>query len=147
MEAGRVGVQRCELGDEALAEAFRDWQWSRAKLEEGAAVLYDVCTRDGEQRPRGWFFGAEGAIETLDAGVHHTFEPSRWSMPRSLRSDAKDGSRLLRSLEDTPFYSRNLIASSLRNQPIIAMHESLCLERFERRSVQLMLPFRMRRPR
>ncbi|MFD0938632.1 carotenoid 1,2-hydratase, partial [Methylobacterium trifolii] len=71
--------------------------------------------------------------------------PTRlWRMPRETRSD--DGrAAVLRTFEDTPFYSRSLLAATLDGQPVRAVHESLSLDRFRNPLVRLMLPFRMPR--
>jgi carotenoid 1,2-hydratase len=37
------------------------------------------------------------------------------------------------------------VASQLLGQPVVAMHESLSLDRFRSRWVQMLLPFRMPR--
>ncbi len=70
--------------------------------------------------------------------------PTFWRMARETRSD--DGrARVLATYEDTPFYARSLLASTLCGEPVRAMHESLSLDRFRNPLVRLMLPFRMPR--
>ena len=67
-----------------------------------------------------------------------------WRMARSTRSD--DGAAsIVRTLEDSPFYARSAVATRLRGAPVLAMHEALSLDRFSRRWVQTLLPFRMPR--
>ena len=53
---------------------------------------------------------------------------------------------MLATYEDTPFYARSLLASTLGGEPVRAMHESLSLDRFRNPMVRLMLPFRIPRP-
>ena len=51
----------------------------------------------------------------------------------------------VRTFEDTPFYSRSLVAHTVFGEPVESMHESLSLDRFANPVVRLMLPFRMPR--
>jgi carotenoid 1,2-hydratase len=48
-------------------------------------------------------------------------------------------------LEDTPFYARSNVAGRLLGENILAFHESLDLDRFDSRWVEVLLPFRMPR--
>mgnify|MGYP001039074853 FL=1 len=66
-------------------------------------------------------------------------------MPRETRSDG-GRSRVLATYEDTPFYARSLLASTLGGEPVRAVHESLSLDRFRNPMVRLMLPLRIPRP-
>lgn len=66
-----------------------------------------------------------------------------WQVGRSLRSES--GARVIRTLEDAPFYARSVVATQLCGEPAMMMHESLSLDRFRRPVVQAMLPFRMPR--
>lgn len=130
-------------GAEPLETGFKFWTWSRADVAGGTAILYDVVRRDG---------GEHGlALRLSDHGQISGFEPppvaelSRplWRMPRRTRSGRPP--RVIRTLEDAPFYSRSVISASLLGQDVTAMHESLSLDRFDRRWVQALLPFRMPR--
>ncbi|MBK6849335.1 MAG: carotenoid 1,2-hydratase [Proteobacteria bacterium] len=133
-------------GDEALEHAFRGWSWSRAALPSGAtAVLYDAVLRDGRERPRGWLFRADRAPEPLDPPCRAVLDRTRWRLARATRHDAGARPRVLRALEDTPFYARALLQTQLAGEPALAVHEQLDLERFNRDWVRLLLPFRMRR--
>jgi carotenoid 1,2-hydratase len=66
-------------------------------------------------------------------------------MQRGTRSEGGAGGRIVKTLEDTPFYARSIVASRVAGRPVTAMHESLSLERFALPVVQFMLPFRMPR--
>ncbi len=73
---------------------------------------------------------------------------SRWGVARHVRSGpAPDGSRprVLRTLEDTPFYARDVVQGQLCGEPVQAMHETLDAGRFASPIVQAMLPWRMPR--
>jgi carotenoid 1,2-hydratase len=58
---------------------------------------------------------------------------------------ADDTHQLLRTLEDTPFYARSLIAADVGGERGTGLHESLCMRRFSKGWVQTLLPFRMPR--
>jgi carotenoid 1,2-hydratase len=53
----------------------------------------------------------------------------------------------MQTLEDTPFYVRSQIASSLLGEEVVSIHETLDVPRVVSLPVRLMLPWRMpRRP-
>ena len=66
-------------------------------------------------------------------------------MPRSTRCDAGGDARVVRTLEDTPFYARSEIAADLAGARMVGVHEALSLDRFVRPVVQRMLGYRIRR--
>jgi carotenoid 1,2-hydratase len=70
---------------------------------------------------------------------------TKWRLPRHTRADSGRDVRVLRTLEDGPFYSRSLLETQLLGVPAHAIHESLSLDRFRSRWVQCLLPFRMPR--
>ncbi len=133
-------------GDEPLAEAFTRWTWCRADLPDGAAILYDVTHRHGGGQNLSLRFSSDGARREIRPPEAAPLpKTSFWRMARRTRSD--DGrARVLATYEDTPFYARSLLASTLCGEPVRAMHESLSLDRFRNPLVQFMLPFRMPRP-
>jgi carotenoid 1,2-hydratase len=66
-----------------------------------------------------------------------------WRVGRSVRSD--EGLMAVKTLEDTPFYARSQLRRESGGHAELAMHESLDLDRFSRRWVRTLLPFRMPR--
>jgi carotenoid 1,2-hydratase len=133
-------------GDAPLEDGFAFWHWSRAALHDGAsAVLYDALRRDGSHASLALRFGANGHVDTFEAPPPATLPHSRWRIARATRSDSDTVPRLRRTLEDGPFYARSLVDAWWAGQPVLAMHESLQLDRFRRSWVQAMLPFRMPR--
>ncbi|MDP4002928.1 carotenoid 1,2-hydratase [Methylobacterium sp. NEAU K] len=133
-------------GDEPLEAAFSRWTWCRADLPDGAAILYDVQHRNGGGRNLSLRFSSDGSRREIRPPLAAALPSTKvWRMPRETRSD--DGrARVLTTFEDTPFYSRSLLASTLTGEPVRAVHESLSLDRFRNPLVRLMLPFRMPRP-
>lgn len=134
-------------GDAPIAEGFRDWHWSRAPTRDGAAVLYGGVRRDGSAFDLGWRFDRAGVATAIEPPPPAHLRKSGWRIARETRSDAGHPAKVVDTLEDTPFYARSLVASSLHGEPVTAMHESLSLDRFASPVVQAMLPFRMPRRR
>lgn len=127
-------------GDAPLAEAFRGWHWARADAKDSTSVLYDVTLRSGEHRRLTLRFGEKETPARCDAPPSHALPLTGWRVQREMRSERTP--MVLRTLEDTPFYARSLIAAQLDGDPVTAVHESLDLDRFEQRWVQTLLPFR-----
>jgi carotenoid 1,2-hydratase len=132
-------------GDAPLAEGFRDWHWSRAPMHEGAAVLYGGTRRDGSLFDFGWRFDRDGRPEPIEPPPAAKLPMSGWRISRETRSDAGHPATLVETMEDTPFYARSLVRTSLGGENVTAMHESLSLDRFANPVVQAMLPFKMPR--
>ncbi len=132
-------------GDAPLAEGFRSWHWSRAPTAEGAAVLYGGTRRDGSVFDWGWRFDQGGKATAIEPGPTASLPGSGWRIARETRSDRGRPATLVETLEDTPFYARALVRTSLAGETVTAMHESLSLDRFANPIVQAMLPFRMPR--
>ncbi|SFK66314.1 hydratase [Methylocapsa palsarum] len=136
----------CNHGVEPLEDAFTRWDWSRANLREGAAVLYDVTCRNGEERGLALQFDPSGVARPFAPPPRTSLPPVGWGVARSTRSEHKDGrAEVLRTLENAPFYARSVVSTELLGEKVVAMHESLSLDRFRTRWVKLLLPFRMPR--
>ena len=133
-------------GSEPLEQAFQHWHWARAQLDDQrSAVVYDTLQSDGRRTAMAWLLQADAAPEHL-AGLSLLDLPAgAWGVPRQVSADSDREPRLLRRLEDGPFYTRSLLALSWQGRPVRAVHESLSLRRFARPWVQAMLPFRMPR--
>ena len=140
-----AGYLDSNRGDEPLEAAFKRWDWSRAALKRGAAVLYDVTGRDGPGPVLGLRFDPSGGVEPFEAPPFVTLPSTRWRVARGTRVDPQGGARVVETLEDTPFYARSVLETSLLGERATAMHESLCLDRFNSRWVQTLLPFRIPR--
>ncbi len=131
-------------GDAPLEADFVRWDWSRTALpRDGAAVLYDVEARDGHATSLVLRFDARGGAQEVEAPRRIALPPSAWRVARGTRSEGT--ARVLRTLEDAPFYARSLVETQWLGAPATAMHESLALDRFSQRWVQALLPFRMPR--
>jgi carotenoid 1,2-hydratase len=71
--------------------------------------------------------------------------PTFWRVKRSTRADPQGGVRVVETLIDVPFYVRSVLETTLLGETATAMHESLCLDRFNSRWVQTLLPVRIPR--
>ena len=134
------------FGDEPLEAAFASWDWTRARIGDKTAVLYDVAPRRSEPASLALLFDSEGEVETITAPPRAALPGTFWRVPRVARSDNGDP-RLVKTLEDTPFYARSLVSASLLETGTVGVHESLSLDRFANPVVRAMLPFRMPRRR
>lgn len=134
-------------GDEPVARAFTEWDWSRGSLADGStAVLYDVRqTRGADDRLLALRFTAEGQVEPFVAPARQALPRTAWRIGRTMRSDPGLPPQVRQTLEDTPFYVRSLLSSSLLGEQVLAVHETLNVPRFTSTAVQLMLPWRMPR--
>lgn len=145
-------------GDRPLAQDFQSWQWSRARSPGGdaasARIDYDAQTRAGGARALHLRVEADGRLSALPPPSVAPLADTAWLLHRhghrhalqheQPRGQAADGGgpALVATLESGPFYARSLLQQA---DGSLAMHESLSLDRFDRRWVQLLLPFRMPR--
>ena len=131
-------------GDAALEDDFVEWDWCRAPMREGAAILYNATRRMGGDQFLALRVGRDGGVEAFPPPPPAVLPPTPlWRVPRATRADAAPAVR--QTLEDTPFYSRSVIETRLLGEQVTAVHESLSLDRFRAPWVQAMLPFRIPR--
>ncbi|MBK1735209.1 hypothetical protein CKO15_07905 [Halorhodospira abdelmalekii] len=133
-------------GDEPLEAGFSHWQWSRAIGPNGTLVFYDVVPRSAAPFTLALRWPRSGAPQRCSELPAATPLPKTWwGIERSFFADTPGTAKVQQTLEDTPFYSRSVVASPLYGEPLVAVHESLSMRRFVRGAVQWMLPWRMPR--
>jgi carotenoid 1,2-hydratase len=132
-------------GDVPLAADFRSWHWSRSLGEGEATVLYDVLRRDGTEFGLALRVGADGVARKFAAPPVRELPETFWRVRRLTRADAGFAPRVVRTMEDAPFYARTQIATRIDGVEGEMIHESLDLDRFATRWVKVLLPFRMPR--
>ena len=133
-------------GAAPLEDDFSGWSWSRASFADGdTEILYDAVRRDGSRLELARRFQPTGTCEAVAMPPRQDLPRGLWGVERATHGTNRP--RLLRSLEDSPFYTRSLIAMDIGGEPATAMHESLSLDRFRSRWVRALLPFRMPRDR
>jgi carotenoid 1,2-hydratase len=133
-------------GSRPLEEDVTRWNWSRVDLEDGATeVIYDVQRADASRLAFGTRREADGAVNEIALPPAGRLPRTAWGLRPEAPADVGAAPRLVRGLEDGPFYARSLVASRWHGKPVLAVHESLALDRFAQRWVQALLPFRMPR--
>jgi carotenoid 1,2-hydratase len=132
-------------GDEPLEDAFTSWTWSRAPVRDGTAILYDVKRRDGSDYNLSIIADRDGQVQEFERPELAKLPRTLWRMRRETRADPGFHPSVAQSLEDAPFYSRSVLSTRIRGEPVKAVHESLSLDRFVAPWTQMCLPFRMPR--
>lgn len=141
-----TGYLDTNWGSRALEDDFVDWHWSRAAMASGqTAVFYDMTPRWGSPAPLALKFDAAGQARSFRPPPAFSLPASAWQLSRTTRSDDGNQTALVKTLEDGPFYARSMVSARVLGQPVMAIHESLSLDRFRARWVQTLLPFRMPR--
>lgn len=128
-------------GPEPLIAAFRRWRWYRATTGDATTVFYEGERRDGSSFEIARAYERSGP-RPLALRPLWPLRPSRWALRRAMRAAGE--ARIVRDLEDTPFYARSLVRCG-PGGGVLAIHEHLELERLRARWVQTLLPYRMRR--
>jgi len=129
-------------GDAPLERDFLSWHWSRSVGDGVANVFYDVVRKDGSALGLALSIGEDGVARDVAAPELRDLPKGFWGVKRAVRAAGE--AKILRTLEDAPFYLRSHVAVGEGRE---AMCESLDLTRFSRRIVKLMLPFKMPRVR
>ena len=132
-------------GSAPVEAGFSDWQWACGPTRNGAVILYEALRRDGGVTNLALEIDQQGRVQNFEPPPVRKLKRTGWRVGRSIRSD-RDAS-VVRTLQDSPFYARSVVSASLRDEPLVMMHESLSLDRFKMPIVQAMLPFRMPRAR
>ena len=139
------GYTDSNAGREPPEDRFAGWTWSRAKIGQSTAVTYDVAGRAGQDQSIALSFAPNGQVDRFAAPPMRRLPATSWRLARETRADYGHEPRVVRTLEDSPFYARSLLATELLGTKAAAIHESLSLDRFRSGIVQAMLPFRMPR--
>jgi len=140
-----AGYLDCNAGARPLEQDFAAWTWSRTALPDGAAILYDARRRDRSNLSVAYRFDRNGNCQAFPPPLPAPLPATGWRIRRETRSDNVRETGVVKTLEDTPFYARSLVASRLLGESVVSVHESLSLDRFASRWVQTLLPFRMPR--
>lgn len=131
-------------GREALEHGFHSWHWSRAHLGAQVAVTYEGIRRDGSQFGSALRFDASGTPHEMELPLVAPLPRTWWGMKRQTRAD-RGCATVIRTLEDSPFYARSTLAARLFGEPVVAVQESISLDRLIHPVVQFMLPYKMPR--
>ncbi len=140
------GYLDSNFGSESLEEGFRVWHWSRAHTREGSVVNYEGVRRDGSHFASALRFTKDGQPEPAELPMVAPLPRTFWQIDRKTRAD-RGHARVLDTWEDSPFYARSQLLTQLYGERVVAVQESLDLDRFKSPVTQFMLPFRMPRAR
>ena len=133
-------------GSAPLEQAFLRWQWSRSTFANGStAVVYDVAPRRGPGLCLARRFTTTGGSSDFEPPSPVGISPTFWRIDRAPPMEGPIPASACRTFEDAPFYARSQLAGQLFGEAVETVHESLALDRFRRRWVQTLLPFRMPR--
>jgi carotenoid 1,2-hydratase len=139
------GYHDANAGAAALEDTFANWNWSRARAPSGALLTYDVDCASGARRSLAFRVSPRGDVQGVDRVQSARLPGTIWGLERRTRVDEGQSARVVRNLEDGPFYARALVDTQLDGRRILAMHETLAAHRLRRRWVRALVGFRMRR--
>ena len=131
-------------GSEPIEDGFRSWHWSRAHCGRDVAVTYEGIRRDGSHFASALRFDASGTPQEVPLPLVAPLPPTLWMMKRQTRADRGHAS-VIKTWEDSPFYARSALAMRLFGKPVMAVQESISLDRLINPVVQNMLPYKMPR--
>lgn len=131
-------------GAAPLEEDFREWDWCRAPMTDATAILYNAERRDGSKQSLALKATDDGAVVDIAVPSPASMPRTLWRIRRPTRSESGHA-RVVRTLEDTPFYSRSEIRTVLLGEETTAVHESLELDRFKNPAMYAMLPWKVPR--
>ncbi len=138
------GYHDANAGSRPIDAAFERWSWSRARFEQSALLTYDVVPSSGDERALALRVGKDGSVEDLERTWRTPLVTTSWRLPRQIRVDEGSEARVVRSLEDGPFYARALVETQLGGQRVVAVHEELAAHRLRSPVVRLLTRARMR---
>ena len=142
------GYLDCNHGSEPIEDGFQSWHWSRAhigpKSRGEVAVIYEGQRRDGSHFASALRFDRSGAPQEEDLPLVAPLPRTWWAMERQTRADRGHAS-VIKTWEDSPFYARSTISARIWGERVIAVQESISLDRLVNPVIQFMLPYKMPR--
>lgn len=131
-------------GSEPIEDGFQSWLWSRAHVGKNVAVIYEGKRRDGSHFASALRFDSSGAPQEVELPLVAPLPRTYWAMERQTRADRGHAS-VIKTWEDSPFYARTALSARMWGEPVIAIQESISLDRLINPVVQFMLPYKMPR--
>ncbi len=138
------GYLDSNYGNEPIEAGFHSWHWSRAHMGREVAVIYEGTRRDGSHFGSALRFDASGTPHEEELPLVAPMPPTWWGMKRQTRADRGHAS-VIKTWEDSPFYARTTLAARIFGEPVVAVQESISLNRLVNPVVQFMLPYKMPR--
>jgi carotenoid 1,2-hydratase len=142
-----LGYLDTNAGSEPLDVAFQSWTWTRTHAPDRRTfVTYAVRERGGETSVRALEL-RDGRAQALDGLRRHRLPRSRWGLQREVWTKSPSPPRVVRSLEDGPFYARDRVEAEVDGLRLHTLSETLSMQRLATRSASFLLGFRARRER
>ena len=140
------GYLDMNIGQTPIADAFEFWDWARTPLHNHDRLIrYVTDPVSSARRDLAIQIGSSGEIEPVasqpDCSVAST---PIWQIKRRAGRVNGQAPKVLRTFEDTPFYSRSLL-SYPDGVAGPTVHETLSGRRLRKNMVKALLPFRMPR--
>ena len=140
------GYHDTNWGPTGLEHDFRRWNWSRAKNARGeTAILYDIEPKVGEPHTIALRFAGDATPRAFGPPGRKPLRRGMWGVRRDIQCEDGAPPKIVRSLEDAPFYTRAEVRSRLFGEEVVSVHECLDGDRFGTAWVKALLPFRMPR--
>lgn len=140
-------------GKQPIENDLRYWSWSRFRLPSGTHIQYDVFNNKIEtdtasnadpDKAISIHVANNGMVQQIEPSTLYSLDRTAWRMNRHARSD-DSCPKITHVLENTPFYTRSAIRSSVGRSWVTGINESVSLAHFKKPIVQAMLRFRMPR--
>lgn len=131
-------------GNEPIEDGFQSWHWSRAHVGKEVIVTYEGKRRDSSYFASALRFDTSGEPQEVDLPLVAPLPNTLWGLERQTRAD-RGFAKVVKTWEDSPFYARSALAMRLYGQPVMAVQESISLDRLIHPVVQFMLPYKMPR--
>jgi carotenoid 1,2-hydratase len=133
-------------GDAPIDRDFSHWNWSRASIDRGATMMtYDVLRADGVGASHAIVIDRHGEASDVRGLVAQPLPRTGWRIDRTSRAHERGRVRVVRELEDTPFYARALVETTHGGRALYGVHETLSATRLRKQWVRFLLGFRMGR--
>lgn len=130
-------------GQSPLERSFRSWTWSRARLRDRTAIFYDLQRRDQDDLSVALEARSDGSlVEMDDPPPAANVSPTLWRLPRATRVDPGAVPRVLRTIEDGPFYARSLLSAKIGGEQSGVMQETLSLDRLRQAWIRYLVLYR-----
>ncbi|MGV8938186.1 MAG: carotenoid 1,2-hydratase [Allorhizobium sp.] len=135
------------FGDRPIEQDFIGWDWARGSAgpDGDTVIFYDALLRTGERRRLGLRTDGQGGLQTVDMPERREMPKAFWGVRGGIACEDAGSPKILRRLEDSPFYTRSLVETVMSGKPLTMVHETLDCIRLSNPLVRLMLPFRMPR--
>jgi carotenoid 1,2-hydratase len=130
-------------GTSPLDASFDRWCWARARVQSGSVISYDVTMRDGSHAHRAFRVLPDGVCSPFEGLVRSSLGRTAWGIPRHAATSGPPPRRL-RTLEDGPFYAREIWEAEIAGDRTTVVHETLSAKRLRQSWVQFCTAYRMR---